>query len=166
MVRYCKKCDSDYDFAIKSMNDLDSLVCPVCGERIDKNSRRESGRAQIAENEIKIGRFFQRLYEFAYVFYLILAIIGILAFVFHADILLYVVTGISLCAFVIQFFTGTLIFKSGLFFLPAGAITGFLLFNRSIEGACLGVHVVFAVRHFLRDVFFRFIGWLIRMSST
>ena len=128
MVRYCKNCDRDYDFAIKSMSDLNFLVCPVCGEQIGRNSRRESGRAQIEENEVKIGRVFHSLYQFAYVFYLILAMSGILAFVFHAFTILYVVTGISICVYVLQFFTGTLIFTSGLFFLPAGAVAGFLLF--------------------------------------
>ena len=50
MVRYCINCKKDIDFPIKSIKDLDSLVCPVCGNPVGKNNR----NPEIVNNDDKI----------------------------------------------------------------------------------------------------------------
>ena len=100
----------------------------------------------------------------SYIFYMVMGLLGIIGFIFGVDKLLYIATGISIGAFIIQFLTGTLIFTSGIIFLPLGAAAGFIYF-KTIEGACLGIHLVFLIRHIIRDIFFALIFKLIRMSS-
>ena len=77
--------------------------------------------------------------------------------------LLYAVTAISLSAFLIQILTGNLVFTSGIIFLPAGALLGYLHY-RSPEGACLGIRLVFVIRHLIRDLLFMLLTKLIRMT--
>ena len=35
MKRYCEKCQKEFEFNINSMKDLDNLVCPDCGEKME-----------------------------------------------------------------------------------------------------------------------------------
>lgn len=157
MERYCSNCKKSFDFKIKSIYDLDSLVCPECGQKIDKNSRKP-----VENNDVdrKIGSVFQKIFEFFYIFYLLCALIGVAAYFFHFQTLLYIMTGISLLVYFIQLFSGFLQFKSGLFFLPAAAIAGYII-TQTVEGACLGIHIVFAIRHIIRDIIFRIIFFFI-----
>ena len=45
-----------------------------------------------------------------------------------------------------------------------GAVVGYYYF-KSIEGACLGVHIVFLIRHLIRDIFFTLLFKFIKMIS-
>ncbi|MCR4940900.1 MAG: hypothetical protein K5930_12470 [Treponemataceae bacterium] len=161
MERYCTNCKKSFDFTIKSIYDLDSLVCPLCGRKIDKNSRKPVVHTDI---DGKIGSVFQKLFAFFYVFYISCAVIGGIAYFFNLNLLLYIMTGISLLAYVIQLFAGFMEFKSGLFFLPLGAIAGYL-FARTAEGACLGIHIIFAIRHIIRDIILRIIFFFINKAQ-
>ena len=163
MERYCTSCKKSFDFTIKSIYDLDNLVCPECGKKIDKNSRAPVESSDAIEE--KIGGAFQKIFRFFYVFYLGCAIIGIVAFFLHFSKVLYIATVVSLAVFAVQLMTGFLSFRWGLLFLPLGAAVGFALL-RTLEGACLGIMVVFAVRHLIRDVIFRLFGFLVRAGNS
>lgn len=158
MERYCTKCNKSFDFTIKSMTDLDNLICPECGGKIDKNSRKPVVKDNIDEN---IGLIIKKIFEFCYIFYLLLAVAGIVAYFLSLPTLLYVVTAISLFAFVVQFFSGYITFKSGFFFLPLGAVIGYFKFG-TLEGACLCVMIVFVIRHLIRDIILRLIMSIVR----
>lgn len=160
MLRYCNNCKKEFDFKIKSIKDLNSLTCPECGKKIDPNSRNIERIRKIKENESNIGNTIGNIYGFAFIFYLIFAIIGIIAYFTKQYNLLYISSGINILVFLIQFFTGTLFFYSGLIFLPLGAVGAYFIFG-GLEGACLGIQIVFALRHIIRDIFFRFIFWII-----
>jgi hypothetical protein len=165
MLRYCTYCEKDFDFPPLSVSGKDDLICPECGRVIGKNSRNPAGKEQIEKTEEEIGNLYARLLHLSYIFYLTLGIIGVLAFVTGSVKLLYIVTGISITAYVLQFLTGTLTFVSGLIFLPAGAILGYMYF-KSIPGLCLGIHVVFLIRHLVRDVIFRLIFFLLGKAGS
>jgi len=85
-------------------------------------------------------------------------------YIFHLDKMLYIATGIALGAFLLQWITRTVTFSWGVLLLPAGAAAGYLIFN-SIQGACLGVDIVFLARHIIRDIIFKLIGKLIKASG-
>lgn len=160
MERYCVNCNKSFDFKIKSMTDLDNLVCPECGAKIDKNSR----KPVVEDNmDAKIGSIFQKVFHFLYIFYMLCAVVGIIAFFLNLSKLLYVVTAISLLVFVLQLLSGRNTFRSGLVFLPIGAVAGYLKFG-TYEGACFGVMIVFAIRHVVRDVILRLIWALVGRS--
>ena len=163
MVRYCTNCKKSFDFTIKSIYDLDKLICPECGQKIDKNSRAPVESSDAVEE--KIGMAFEKLFRFFYVFYLGCALVGIVAFFLHFSKLLFVATIVSLAVFAIQLMTGFLSFKWGLLFLPLGAAAGYF-WPGGYEGACLGIMVVFAVRHLIRDVIFRLFGFLVRVGNS
>ncbi len=131
---------------------------------MEKNSRDLSNRAETEKTEEAIGNIFAKLLYLSYIFYMVMGLLGVAGFLLGIYKLLYISTVISLSAFLIQFMTGTLIFRSGIIFLPIGAAAGYYYF-KSIEGACLGIHIVFLIRHLIRDIFFRLIFKLIRMVS-
>ncbi|MCR4658549.1 MAG: hypothetical protein K5770_20310 [Lachnospiraceae bacterium] len=164
MLRYCVNCRKDYEFPPTAVSGTADLICPGCGAVIDKNSRHPVDEEAATKTEEGMGRAALVLFRFCYIFYLALGIIGVVGFVTGMDKLLYAVTIIALVAFIAQYFTGTLAFTAGVIFLPLGAICGYLIF-KSLRGACLGIHVVFLIRHFLRDIVYTLIFKLVRFGS-
>ncbi len=162
MLRYCENCKKDFEFAPLAVSGKDDLICPECGGVIGKNSRNPDRRVDSEKTEEAIGSIFAKLLHMSYIFYMVLGLLGVAGFVSGIDKLLYAATAISLAAFMIQFMTGTLIFASGIIFLPLGAAAGYYYF-KSIEGVCLGIHIVFLIRHLIRDIFFMLLFKLIRM---
>ncbi len=162
MNRYCTNCQKEFDFAIKSMKDLDNLVCPECGSKVDKDSRNpaENVSAETEKTEEAIGNAFMTLMHLSYIFYIAISLVSVAAYFLHWDKVLYITTAISLGAFLIQLLLQMLTFRTGLLFLPIGAAAGYFIL-KSIQGACLGVALVFIIRHLIRDVIFRLIGKLI-----
>lgn len=159
MKRYCTKCEKEFDFNIRSVTDLDNLVCPECGEKIGKESRKP--RDPNADNlEETIGRGFAAIFRFAYIFYMVLGSIGVVSFILHEYYILYPVTLIALVCVLLQVFTGTFVFQAGMIFLPVGAVVGYLIFN-SVEGMLFGIDCVFVIRHLIRDVILRLLGLMI-----
>ena len=164
MLRYCTACQKEYDFSPREVSAPKDLHCPVCGNVIPKNSRRPDQGKEASESEEKIGRTFSAVFHIFYVFYITLAIIGIVGMVLGFETVLYVTAVISLIAYSLQFFSGATSFPSGAIILPVAAVIGFLIFH-TFAGICLAVHIVFLVRHLIRDVFYRLIFWLIRKIS-
>ncbi|MBQ9233367.1 MAG: hypothetical protein IJ167_04940, partial [Lachnospiraceae bacterium] len=124
MLRYCTNCRKEYDFNIKSMEDLDNLVCPECGSKIDKNSRKpvDSGAnsAEKAAANVVSGYFTIRYY-----IHFVLAITGLIGYFTGHLNLLYIMTSLCVIIYIVQFFIGRVSFVSGLFFIPLGAVIGF-----------------------------------------
>lgn len=164
MKKYCTKCKQSFDFQIKRMSDLDNLVCPVCNSRIDKDSNPPVDNTYSDKTVNAIGNTFRVFATINYFFFVTLAIVGIAAFFLKLDRLLFVMTGICVVTFLIQTAARICTFRSGLIFLPIGAVAGYLIF-RTIQGTCLGVLAVFLIRHLLRDLLFSLIGKLIGLAS-
>lgn len=164
MLRYCTYCKKEYDFDPLAVSGRDELICPECGNTIGKESRTPYGKEMAERTEETIGQIYARLLHLSYIFYLAMGIIGAAGFVSGIYPILYAATAVSLTVYTIQLITGTLIFRSGLVFLPIGAILGYLYF-RIPEGACLGVHIVFLIRHLIRDIIFRLLFAFLRGIS-
>lgn len=166
MNRYCTRCCKEYDFKIISMEELDNLICPVCGQKIDKNSRKP--RDTETENQIEeaIGEGFYTVFKLAYFFYLICGIIGIIFFTLKWNKLLYIDTALCLITYAFRF-GGSVDYRrwDSLFIVLGGAL-GFYLFP-SLEGVCVGIMAGFIVRHIFRTIIYRlfakFIGWCNRL---
>lgn len=166
MNRYCTNCRREFDFKITSMEQMDNLVCPVCGGKIDKNSRKP--RDVETENRIEeaIGEGFYNAFRFAYYFYLICGLIGVAAFFLEWYGILYVLTGISLITVFVRF-VGTAGRRPFflLLILTCGGI-GYYLYG-TIQGICLGVMVALIIGHIFKTVilrlFFGFINWCNRL---
>ena len=142
MLRYCTYCKKDYDFPPLAVSGKEDLICPACGRVIDKNSRHPVDRTQDDKIETSIGNAVASVWHMAYMFYIFFAVIGIVGFIFRLDYVLYIATSIVILAYIIQLCTGTLIFTSGLIFIPVASVAGYFIFG-SINGALLGIHVVF-----------------------
>ena len=162
MKRYCTKCKEDFEFDIKSMKDLDNLYCPKCGEKIDMESRHPTDPS-IARNEETLGKVMMHLTQFAYMFYLIMAAIGIIGFGFRIYTLVYSTTFICLFVFIMQIIYRFETFPTGKFLLPLGALVGFLIF-KTLSGICVGILFVFLIRHIIRDIFLGLVWKLVQSS--
>ncbi len=164
MLRYCAKCKKEFDYPPRAITAAAPLICPECGSEIPKESRRPDHGLEADRSEEKIGKAASVIFHMIYIFYISMALIGSIGYVtgFHA--LLYVTAGISLAVYTVQAIAHVTAFPTGVVFIPLGAIAGYLIF-KGLPGVCLGIHIVFAVRHILRDIVFRFIFWVIGKSQ-
>ena len=153
MLRYCTNCNNETDFPVSDFTGNKELICPHCGQVIDRNSRRPVDTTDTDRTESAIGRFLSGVMHLAYIFYMCLAVIGFIAFFLKLNTVLYVVTGITAGVYIIQLITHTSPFPSGIVLVPVGAVAGYLL--GGLPGACLGIHTVFFVRHITRDILYR-----------
>ncbi|MBQ9610623.1 MAG: hypothetical protein IJV15_14415 [Lachnospiraceae bacterium] len=165
MLRYCANCQKEYDFKIKSMEDLDNLICPECGAKIDKSSRKpaETG-ANSAEKAVTnvVGGYF----TIKYYIHFVLALIGLIAFFIGHFKLLYVMAVLCMIIYLFQFLFGGISFLSGLFFIPLGALIGIFVLGKVFRGICLGIVVVFIIRHLIRGFNYFILSKLIRMGNN
>ena len=165
MLRYCTNCQKEFDFKIKSMDDLDNLICPECGAKIDKNSRKpvETG-ANSAEKTVTnvIGGYF----TIKYYIHFVLALIGLIAFFLGHFGILYFMALLCVVTYLFQFLFGRISFLSGLFFIPLGALIGVLVLGKVLRGICLGIVVVFIIRHLIRGFNYFILSKLIRMGNS
>ncbi|MCR5746130.1 MAG: hypothetical protein K6G03_00295 [Lachnospiraceae bacterium] len=157
-------CKKEYDFEPLAVSGKENLICPVCGNIIDKNSRGPGSAESIENTEEAIGNATARILHFCYIFYMLLGVAGVVSYFLGASKILYGVTLFALIVFIIQFLTGYITFRSGIIFLPIGAVLGFVYF-KTIDGACLGIHLVFLIRHIIRDIIYTIILRLLGMLS-
>ena len=147
MNRYCVNCQKEYDFKIKSMEDLDNLVCPVCGAKIDKNSRKPAATGKNGKTaEGTIGNVVGGYFTIKYYFHFVLAVIGLIAFFLHLN--------------------GLVSFLSGLIFIPIGAVIGAVLIGELLRGICLGIVVVFIIRHIVRGFLYFVLAKLVKLGNS
>ena len=163
MKRYCSNCEIEFDFNVKSKEDLENLYCPECGKKIDANSRKPID-PKIEENEETIGNVMFGIFKFMYIFYLLMSLLGIIGYIFKIDILLYETTIICLVAFFAQILTKHETFKTGRIIIPIAVVLGYFI-NRDIRDVCLAILLVFLIRHILRDILFGTIWKIIRSSK-
>lgn len=164
MLRYCTNCKKDFDFDPLAVSGKEDLICPECGGVIGKESRNPAIKENAEKTEEEIGNIFARLMHLSYIFYMVMGLAGVLCYFPGIYTVLYAVTMISVTAYLIQFITGTVTFASGVILLPAGAVLGYI-FAGGIPGACLGIHIVFLIRHLIRDIIFRLVFRFIEMVS-
>lgn len=167
MNRYCTNCQKEYDFKITSMEDLDNLVCPVCGNKIDKNSRKpvETGKnGKTAESTI--GNVVGGYFTIKYYLHFVLALIGLIAFFLHMNGLLYFMASACVITWLSQFLFGRISFLSGLLFIPLGAIIGAVVIKGLLRGICLGIVVVFILRHLIRGFNYFILAKLIKLGNS
>lgn len=152
MKRFCTNCQKEFEFNINSMKDLDNLVCPECGNKIDRESRRPVDPT-IEQTEENIGRAMMAIVGFNYMFYLVFAVVGVCAYYFKCYPVLYFTTGVNLFCYLSGLARGRALFKSGVLFIPLGAALAYYIYGTP-ESACLGVQVVFMIRHMIRDLLY------------
>lgn len=165
MLRYCAKCQKEYDFDPVKISGSEELHCPTCGSIISKNSRKPVDHTATEKMEKQIGDGIGQIMHFSYIFYGLIAIIGIIGYVLQLDNLVYIMTGISMVVFFFQLLSGRLIFRWGVILLPAGAVAGYFILGQRPIDACLGILVVFLLRHIIRRIILRFIGWLVNLGN-
>lgn len=162
MYRYCLNCKKDYDFSPLEVSGQGNLICPACGEIIDKNSRNPGRKVDTENTESAIGNAFAGLLHYSYIFYLVVATIGVISFVLGLYKVLYITTSVIMVVFAIQMLSRVIAFSGMmLILLPVMIVPGYILWN--IPGACLGVNVAFILRHLIRDIVYRFVKWLISL---
>lgn len=152
MLRYCGNCNEEYDFNIKSVKDMDNLVCPVCGMKVDRNSKAPQ-RSDPDRTSDSIGNAVSGILYIAYIFYFACSIIGLAAYIAGEDKLLYSVTALCLILFFLGLLAGRLRFITGFIILPAAAAAGYAALE-GLRGACAAVMIVFFVRFIIKDLLY------------
>ena len=162
MIRYCVNCKKDIDFPVKSIKDLDSLVCPECGNPVGKNNRNPELAKADEKTEDAIGGAIGVLFRILYLFYFLFAFPSMFFYYFSLTKALFICTIINVVFYILQLIFWGRRFQIGVVLIPIGAAVAYY-FLRTIEGACLGIQIVFlayfVIRGLLLDLLFRFIGW-------
>jgi len=164
MRRYCVNCREEYEFDPRAITGEGNLICPDCGGIIPKDSRRPSTVNNDAM-EAGIGNAVSEVFHIAYIFYVTLAVIGIISYFAKWDTVLYVVSGIAIASYLIQLITGTTAFTWGVILLPLGAALGYFALHGGIRGVCLGILAVFLIRHVIRDLLWTLVGKIIGLGN-
>jgi len=149
MIRYCPDCQKEFEVDIKKMEDIEIIHCKYCGRLVDKNSKKPIDPNELTAEKAATNVFIA-LAKLHWIIDLIFCALGILFYFLNLPVPLYVVTVISLLYF--WYHSEKSVFMA----IPAAFAVGFYRYTRTIEGACLGVAVSWALWHF-----FRFIKWLI-----
>ncbi len=164
MLRYCTNCKKEFDFPPRAITAKEDLICPECGNVIPKNSRNPEHGVEAERSEEAIGRTVAVLMHLSYIFYITLAVVGIVGYYTGINKMLFIASGIMIFAYVIQFVTMTTSFPTGIIFLPLGALLNYLVF-RDPRALLLGICFVFLIRHVVRDIFYHFIMWIIKKAA-
>lgn len=165
MLRYCATCQKEYDFDPLLVSGEAPLICPECGKEIPKNSRKPVDHKETEKMEENIGRGIGKLMHLSYIFFALVAAIGIAGYILNLENLVFACTGINLLIFIVQVFSRCVRFRLGLVFLPAGALAGYFLLQQRIMDACLGVLIVFLGRFLIKEVVIRLFWKLVRMGE-
>ena len=115
-------------------------------------------------DENKLATIIQKAFRVAYVYYMVLSIIGIIGYFTGCFKLMYVMTGIILVTYILSFLLGNATFVSGLLFIPLGAVAGYIWLN-GIPGACLAILLVFLIRHVIKDIIWTLVIKLLNKIS-
>lgn len=160
MLRYCKNCQKEYDFKISSVKDLEHLICPECGNPIDKDSKKPIEGMQNHQMETAIGKAYSGMIYVGIVTILLCTILGSMAYLLKWNFVLYVVTLIGLAAY--GFIYGVL--NLNVIYPVLGGICGFVLFH-SLTGICFGMIIGIFVRRILTTIIWKAISFLVKWSK-
>lgn len=159
LIRYCTRCQKEFDVAIKSMDELEDLHCPYCQAKVDKNSRPPVSQKENEEMGNWIGRMYYLLLRFRFVIYPICGAVGCVAYVLKWNTILYAMTLFTMCIFLL-----TRMMTSFAVLWPiGGAIIGYVTI-RTPEGAYLGIMVAWLLRHIWRLLWINVIVKLIQIG--
>ncbi len=164
MIRYCPTCGKEVQIKIKSMNDVREVNCPICKTHLTQEFGESRAKKQSTEAEEKIGNIFAGLARASYYFFLLCGALGIVAYFFHWDILLYIDTILCVLLFLAQYQEDIFFYGFGAVWILVGGAVGYLLF-RTCRGVCLGIMVALMARHFFRYVVLRLVYWIINRIS-
>lgn len=159
MIKYCTYCQKEYDFKVKSMKELDHLTCPVCGNSVDKDSKKPAESVVLPEEAI--GNGLQSLYLFLYYLKWGCVLTGFLSYFMHWNIPFIGATILGAVVMLLQFG----IFGLGGILILIGFCLGFLV-QGSIRGAGLGVLIMQLCYLIFRNLLGSLIGSLIRGSRS
>ena len=165
MRRYCANCKKEFEFTVKSIHDMDNLKCPECGSDISKLSMKPDDTPENKKAETRIGRALAVLFRLSYIFYMVVAAVGIASYFLKYDTVLYVCAGIDILVYILQWLMGYGNFRAGWILIPAGAVAGYLIF-KTVQGAAMCVLAVFFIRHLIRDIIYRIIWMIIRWARS
>lgn len=164
MYRYCPNCEEEYDFKVSGAADLDNLICPACGRKVDKNSRKPKEPANEGQTEVAIGEAILTIYNVIYSFFVITGVLGMISFLLKWDILLYICTAVSILSYMrVNKEAGKEIGK-GFLGVLIGAGLGWLIF-KSIQGICFGAIVVLVAYYVLRMAILALIKMVMNWSQ-
>lgn len=121
-------------------------------------------QGQYSKTDETVGGIIQKLFRFMYNFYFVCSLIGVAGYFLNLQKLVYACALLCIVVFVVQLFIAST-FKSGMIFLPLGAAGVYFLFDGTIGGVCLGIFIVFIIRHLIRNVFYKLIGKLVSAAS-
>ena len=161
MVRFCPNCQKDIDFPVKSIRDLDSLICPECGCKVEKNSRNPDLVNNDDNIESGIGNAFAVFFRIMYLFYFLFAFPSLFFYYFSLSRLLFIFTAINVVFYLLQlvFWGGR--FAAGVILIPIGAVVSFFVL-RTFMGVCLGIQIVFLAYFLIRGLFYDILFGIIR----
>ena len=160
MLRYCKKCQKEFDFEINSVADLEHLVCPDCGAFIDKDSKKPVDRIESEKTEAAIGRAYSGLLYIGIVTIVLCAIFGVVSFLLKWNVFLYAATLIGFIAYTCIYG----VFTVNFLFPFLGGIMGLFIFH-SLPGVCLGIVMGMFVRRILTSIIWKIISNLVKLSK-
>ena len=123
-----------------------------------------SSNNERSDAEVFVAKFTEKMFVVRYFFFLVCALPGIAGYFLKFDRLVYISTAVCVAVYLIIAYAYGRLFLGALF-LGLAAAAGYLITGNSYTGACLGILVVFVIRHLLKALLYKFVRALIEASK-
>lgn len=157
LTRYCRNCKKQYNFDIKDMKELENLICPVCGHKIDKNSRTGNNPSDGEVPAEFVGKAYYFFIRFFFLFFPLCGLIGVIAFFMQLKMLLYVTSCVGILVYIIRYGKSS---KQLTWPILGVLLCG--IYFRTVDGVCLGIAASFIVRYVYQRIILKIFAILVR----
>lgn len=160
MFRYCKICKKEFDFKITSVKDLDTLICPECGNLISRDSKKPADENGGKQTEHIVGKVYTGIIQIGFISLFLSFVLGYIAYFFKWDAVLYIDTVVGLIGYAVIY--GLL--NPNILYVIIGALGGTVI-THSLQGCCIGLITGMFVRRVLGKILMKVIASLVTWSK-
>ena len=163
---HCKNCNNKFEYTINNMDELKSITCPKCRNKIT-NEKEEIKHENTSKNfEDKLGNFLGAVFTFSRWFYIIASVLGITLYCFKLYKISFVVSIICLVFFVIEKIIHISVFRLAIVLIPVLLIIFKAKYDLPyIRDIALSVNITFLIESILRFIKMLIFSKIIKWAS-
>lgn len=146
---FCSDCNKKFSCEIKTIDDLNHLVCPICGKIVDKDAK---PFVLPSRGEMLVDKTAKFFLNFCYYFNFLCSSLGLLCYFLGNMSLMYIFSLIMLVFYVIELLLGFDRNIFGIIGVFVFSIGGFYFFSNSVLGLSLGCLFCFLISSVIKII--------------
>lgn len=158
-VGYCWDCNLEFEYELRTKNDLKNVRCPKCNNNINPNSKKQT---ELTKIDKVVGNIFNTIINIYFYFYFITSLISLIFYFAKLYKLFSVVTIIIIIGIIIDYIFGYTRNLFGILGLILSSIVAVYLIKDIKMGIFLGIAVCTFISSFIKILLNRLIRRLFR----